>query len=1131
MKLLLRSFFVLCSVAIFAQNEASNWYFGKNAGLHFDNANGTVAALTDGLLNTLEGCTSMSDDQGNLLFYSDGRTVWNRLHQPMGNADESLGNGLLGHDSSTSSGLIVPKPQSPGFYYIFTVDEPHHFNSSAFPNQSSDDGSNDGFNYSLIDMSLNNGLGDVVTAEKNVHLITYDLNDPDEVDYKCSEKISAVKADDCTSFWVITHFTNTFYTFKVGINGVESTPITSVVGPVVPTTGYRRNALGYLKASPDGSMLAVAHLGFATTLGGNAPGGVYLLDFDNATGLVSSSKELYSPNLGNSPYGIEFSADNKKLYATIEAGDDGRGPSSIVQWDLESENISNSIQILHTSNSLSGGALQLGIDKKIYRAQLVLSNPNGSGRYLGVINNPEATGTAANYEVNGILIDVNGNYQNISRIGLPPFIQSLFNSKIDIIQNGISDTQLKLCLGDSYTLSAVVLPEADYSWTKDGELLSETSSELFVEAPGHYEVFIEPNTDECPIEGSAIVKFYDIPVAITPENLKQCSDAVLSNFDLSSQTASILNGQAPLTHQVLFYTSENDATEGTNPIGNDFSNTSNPQTIYARVQAFENPNCYDITSFEIENFISPQINTLEDIILCDSSTNSSASSGYATFNLSDFNTDILGHQNPDLYIISYYTSEVNALNKTNELPDNYTNTNPYFEMIFVRIEHIDNQDCFKIDNFTITINETPALNNVTLIQCDGEGSHNGLTVFNLNQIESQITPNTINHSISYYRSLEQASTNTNPIHPEAFQNTTNPQIVFAKVTDELNGCSSIAEVRLEVATTTRRHLTLAECDDDGNDDGFYNFDLSQARAELLTGLDIHLDIKFYETYEQALLEQQPLQENFINSMPYAQTIYARLENENACYGISKLYLKVYSLPQLEPEHNYFYCLNETPEPLYISAGVLNDSPSNYYYLWNTGATTSEIAVDEPGTYQVRVTTVKGCFKDQTIRVYASNIATITDFKILENSQHNSLSIFVTGEGDYEYALDDIFGPYQESSIFNNVLPGQHIVYVRDRHGCGIVERLISVIGFPKFFTPNDDGYNDYWQVQGITQDSHPKALIYIFDRQGKLLRQLDPLGPGWDGKLNGYKLPGTDYWYAVTLEDGRLYRGHFTLRR
>ena len=164
-------------------------------------------------------------------------------------------------------------------------------------------------------------------------------------------------------------------------------------------------------------------------------------------------------------------------------------------------------------------------------------------------------------------------------------------------------------------------------------------------------------------------------------------------------------------------------------------------------------------------------------------------------------------------------------------------------------------------------------------------------------------------------------------------------------------------------------------------------------------------------------------------------------------------------------------------------------------------------------------------------VLPSNIATITNINIVDASNNNTLTVLVTGEGDYEYAIDNEFGPYQDSNVFENVAPGLHTVYVRDKNDCGIVDEIVSVIGFPKYFTPNNDGFHDYWQVYGITPQFQAESVIYIFDRQGKLLKELDPLSRGWDGTLNGYKLPSSDYWFAVTLEDGRVFKSHFTLKR
>ena len=299
----------------------------------------------------------------------------------------------------------------------------------------------------------------------------------------------------------------------------------------------------------------------------------------------------------------------------------------------------------------------------------------------------------------------------------------------------------------------------------------------------------------------------------------------------------------------------------------------------------------------------------------------------------------------------------------------------------------------------------------------------------------------------------------------------------------------------------------------------------------LAGAPTGLDLQYYETYNNALIEANPLSSTFTNTIPYNQTIYARVENSNACYGISEVVLTVFELPNIETEFETQYCLNFFPETLTLNGGIINDLPNNYFYLWSTGEDTSTIEINVPGTYTVRVSNTNGCFKDRTITVLPSNIATVTNVEVVDASQNNSISIFVSGEGDYEYAFNDIIGPYQDSPIFEDVQPGLYTVYIRDKNNCGIIDELISVIGFPKFFTPNDDNNNDFWQVIGISSQFQASSSVLIFDRYGKLLKELNPLSVGWDGTFNGAKLPTSDYWFKVKLQDGRTFTSHFTLKR
>ena len=143
-----------------------------------------------------------------------------------------------------------------------------------------------------------------------------------------------------------------------------------------------------------------------------------------------------------------------------------------------------------------------------------------------------------------------------------------------------------------------------------------------------------------------------------------------------------------------------------------------------------------------------------------------------------------------------------------------------------------------------------------------------------------------------------------------------------------------------------------------------------------------------------------------------------------------------------------------------------------------------------------------------------------------------ITVLVSGEGDYEYALNDVDGPYQDSNIFEDVLPGLYTVFVRDKNDCGIADELVSVIGFPKFFTPNGDTINETWHIVGI--ETLPGSIVYIFDRYGKLIKQLGANTSGWDGRYNGNNMPASDYWFLAEIKGGDKafnVRGHFALKR
>ena len=212
----------------------------------------------------------------------------------------------------------------------------------------------------------------------------------------------------------------------------------------------------------------------------------------------------------------------------------------------------------------------------------------------------------------------------------------------------------------------------------------------------------------------------------------------------------------------------------------------------------------------------------------------------------------------------------------------------------------------------------------------------------------------------------------------------------------------------------------------------------------------------------------------------------------------------------------------------IDSGIIGN-PSDYTYLWSNGELINEIEINQGGTYTVVVTNANGCSQTKSISIVNSNIATINEIEVSDVSTNNTITVFATGEGDYEYALDNSF--YQDSNLFENVSTGFHTVYVRDKHSCGITSQEVAVLGFPKYFTPNGDSFNEFWKVDGVNQNFNQGIIVTIFNRYGKLITSISHQTAGWDGSLNGYDLPSDDYWFIAKFPNGKEYRGHFALIR
>ncbi|MFC0606052.1 T9SS type B sorting domain-containing protein [Winogradskyella pulchriflava] len=432
---------------------------------------------------------------------------------------------------------------------------------------------------------------------------------------------------------------------------------------------------------------------------------------------------------------------------------------------------------------------------------------------------------------------------------------------------------------------------------------------------------------------------------------------------------------------------------------------------------------------------------------------------------------------------------------------------------------------------TVNVYESPIANDITIIQCDDEVG-DGISSFNLNNYTDDIVRDVNGQvipiwDISFYEDEDLSV----QINSDNYINTSNYQVIYAKVLDDFTGCFSVSEVTLQVNSSSDTSASIEICDD-FIEDGFAFFDLSEADNQILTNSPVNASIAYYVTYNEALLRENVIIGDYFNEVAYNQTVYARVDIDNTCYAINEVNLTVKNLPNVLQYEEVYYCLNSFPETTTLEGGILDDIPNNYAYDWSTGETTMNIEVNEVGTYIVFVTRPAGCTNRRTIVVLPSSTATVETIEVLDISENNTITVLVTGEGDYVYALDDENGVYQESNVFENVSPGIHTVYVKDiKNNCGIVSSDISVLGFPKFFTPNDDTVNDTWQISGFSSQFPVTARVDIFNRYGKHLAILNDNNPKWDGTYNGQLLPTDDYWFVAKLIDGRTFKGHFTLKR
>ncbi len=448
----------------------------------------------------------------------------------------------------------------------------------------------------------------------------------------------------------------------------------------------------------------------------------------------------------------------------------------------------------------------------------------------------------------------------------------------------------------------------------------------------------------------------------------------------------------------------------------------------------------------------------------------------------------------------------------------------------VEIDYGNN--CIATDKVLIEYDGPVRVQNTDLYQCEPDAD--GRATFNLYNAEMAVINGDQSLRVfSFHKTFADANTNLSPIpNPRNYTNSVPDEVVFARVVSEY-GCVGVAEVTLKTTTNSVSPFQLVSCSNEGTP-GIATFDLSGITAELMDLFGNTSIVKYYQSYSEAIRQINPIAVPFTNTSMGLQTIFARISGNIGCLGTAEITLKVIDTPEFEGPESHIYCLGQFPAKITLPSGLIG-TISNAEFLWSTGETTSEIRVNEAGIYTVTVTRSSlvygetySCTNSRSITVIASEPPRVS-YELEGNFGDQTLFVLTSGVGDYAFSLEN--GPFQQDPVFEHLRPGKYLLSVKDLNGCGTTTITVYVLGFPNFFTPNNDGIHDYWQIKGLDGSDLQLEKLLIFDRFGKALHSLNFHGNGWDGTYNGKPLPSSDYWFKAVFKDGGIFKGHFTLKR
>ncbi len=609
------------------------------------------------------------------------------------------------------------------------------------------------------------------------------------------------------------------------------------------------------------------------------------------------------------------------------------------------------------------------------------------------------------------------------------------------------------------------------------------------------------------------IEIFDMPQVSQIASLIACEESIdsgYSSFDTTNIESQLIAGQTDI---LIRYFNEL-GNELPSPLPNPFRNSvPHDETITVRLYNQNNLDCFVESSFDLIVNPKPSINAMENIVICDNN-----SDGFGVFDLTNVSNELIdGQSNLSVALFDSNTSLISVPDYTNFI--NLTANQDYIKAIVTN--SITN--CSFENTINLIVNDNPKANQLQIIYGCDENKDGISEYFDTSNVERDVLNGQTGMTVSYFDQI--GNPLPNPL-PNPFINS-NPfnELITVRVIDTTSTC--YAETTLELRTVNQPIIkqpdNLFACDL-GN--GYANFDTSTMEQQII-GNQSGLSIKYYDSDHNPL--PSPLPEIFQNTAPFFQTISVTVEdalNPN-CYSETSFDLIVNELPAIYLEDEYFICNLEPSILLDVSSGF-----NSYNWSFEDGTVisdTNSAEITAEGSYTLTVIEIENgiacenSFDFNFIRSVLPEIQQV-NFKELGN---NYIEIIASGDGNFEYSIDGM--NYQDSNYFSNLQGGIYTVFVRDKYGCGQDFEEVTLIDYPKFFTPNNDGYNDFWQIDGIA--NFPNSEIFIFDRYGKLLAQMFSNDLGWDGLYNGKQMMSNDYWFRAILSDGRTFSGHFSLKR